>query len=37
MANKRMFDKLLAYGSLIGAAIFAAFCLYFILLILLEK
>lgn len=37
MAKKRLFDKLLSWSSLIGAILFAAFCLYFIILILTEK
>lgn len=34
--NNRLRDKIFAWGSLIGAAAFAAFCIYFIWLILFE-
>lgn len=37
MANKTFFEKLLAWGSLIGAALFAGFCIYFFIMVLLDK
>ena len=35
--KKPLFDKLLAWGSLLGAALFAGFCLYFFIIILFDK
>jgi len=34
--KNRKFDKFLAWGSLIAAALFAAFCFYFLINVLLD-